>query len=82
MDSQGILKPEHGSASVRAKSRQRRTSGGQVVINSDDDSWVKNSPAYLQLQERYICRNQMEPLSLQTPFGQGVLIKEVSSFQT
>ena len=51
MDSQGLLKPEHGSASVRAQGRQRRSSSGQVIISPDDDSWVKCSPAYLQLQD-------------------------------
>ena len=53
MDSQGLLKPEHGSASVRAQGRQRRSSGGQVIISPDDDSWVKCSPAYLQLQDEW-----------------------------
>ena len=45
MDTQGLLSTEQSSAAVKMKGRQRRTS-------VDDDSWVKHSPAYIQLQDR------------------------------
>ena len=40
---------ESSSATLNAKTSQRRLSTGVV----DDDSWVKQSPAYLQLQNEY-----------------------------
>ena len=52
MDTQGLLSTEQSSAAVKMKGRQRRTSGGQVITSLDDDSWVKHSPASIQLQDR------------------------------
>ena len=53
MNAQGLLPAGHTSTSVRAaKDHQRRTSSSQTSlgVKLDDDSWIKCSPAYTELQ--------------------------------